>query len=282
MVSLLGSTDYAAARLELSLVPGTNVQAYDADLGAIAAVSGVRGDILYYGAAGWAALGVGTSGHYLQTQGAGADPVWSAAPSAPAEADTLATVTARGASTTTAITLGGASPLVLDGATPGTHATTLAVTDPTGANTITVPDASGTIALTSDIPATPNLENVTEVANATQQFTYAFTIPAEPENDPQHFQIQIASTADFAAPIIDWDSRDSGDGGDGQTGCEYFSGTVWEAWPDDEGVLYGYAGNTAAYTFTSASISRGVAYYVRLRMHDGTSWGDWTGDKRSW
>ena len=38
--------------------------------------SSTRGTILYRGAAGWAALGPGTSGHFLQTAGAGADPLW--------------------------------------------------------------------------------------------------------------------------------------------------------------------------------------------------------------
>lgn len=42
----------------------------------------------------------------------------------------------------------GATPLVFDGATAGTNMTTLTVTDPTGANAITLPNASGTIVLT--------------------------------------------------------------------------------------------------------------------------------------
>ena len=36
-----------------------------------------RGDVLYYGASGNARLGAGTSGFFLKTQGAGADPIWS-------------------------------------------------------------------------------------------------------------------------------------------------------------------------------------------------------------
>jgi hypothetical protein len=41
--------------------------------------SAAQGDILYRGAAGWARLAAGTSGHYLQTQGAAANPQWAAA-----------------------------------------------------------------------------------------------------------------------------------------------------------------------------------------------------------
>lgn len=41
--------------------------------------SAAQGDILYRGASGWARLGAGTSGHFLKTQGAGANPTWDAA-----------------------------------------------------------------------------------------------------------------------------------------------------------------------------------------------------------
>jgi hypothetical protein len=38
-----------------------------------------RGDIAYRGASGWAVLAPGTNGFFLETQGAGADPIWAAA-----------------------------------------------------------------------------------------------------------------------------------------------------------------------------------------------------------
>jgi hypothetical protein len=40
--------------------------------------SAAQGDVLYRGAATWTRLGAGTSGHFLQTQGAGANPQWAA------------------------------------------------------------------------------------------------------------------------------------------------------------------------------------------------------------
>jgi hypothetical protein len=40
--------------------------------------SAAQGDILYRGASAWTRLGAGTSGHFLQTQGAGASPQWAA------------------------------------------------------------------------------------------------------------------------------------------------------------------------------------------------------------
>ena len=42
----------------------------------VGAITEARGQVLYYGAANWGALNPGTSGKYLKTQGAGADPVW--------------------------------------------------------------------------------------------------------------------------------------------------------------------------------------------------------------
>jgi hypothetical protein len=42
-------------------------------------ISATRGTVLYRGAAGWAALAPGAAGLFLQTAGAGADPLWAAA-----------------------------------------------------------------------------------------------------------------------------------------------------------------------------------------------------------
>lgn len=41
-------------------------------------ITNVQGSILYRGAAAWAALAPGTSGHFLKTNGAGANPAWAA------------------------------------------------------------------------------------------------------------------------------------------------------------------------------------------------------------
>lgn len=60
-------------------------------------IGSTRGAILYRGAAGWAILAPGTAGFALVSGGAGADPSYAAV----SEADTLETVTGRGASTPT-------------------------------------------------------------------------------------------------------------------------------------------------------------------------------------
>lgn len=48
----------------------------------IAVGSDAQGDVMYYDGTNWVRLGAGTSGHFLKTQGTGANPVWAAGSSA--------------------------------------------------------------------------------------------------------------------------------------------------------------------------------------------------------
>ncbi|NCA94284.1 MAG: hypothetical protein EOM84_03840, partial [Sphingobacteriia bacterium] len=63
-----GTTSILTA-LALNSVNGTN----------IALGSDTQGDIMYYNGTDWVRLAAGTSGYYLQTQGAGANPQWASA-----------------------------------------------------------------------------------------------------------------------------------------------------------------------------------------------------------
>jgi len=74
MVSLLGSANYAAARTNLSLTIGTNVQAWDANLDQVAALTPTKGNILVGDGSSWVSVAIGTDGHLLtadSTQTAG-------------------------------------------------------------------------------------------------------------------------------------------------------------------------------------------------------------------
>jgi hypothetical protein len=77
--SAWASRTAAQARTTLGLVIGTNVQAWDADLDALAGIAGVQGDIIYRNASTWVRLAPGTDGNQLTTHGASANPTWDSA-----------------------------------------------------------------------------------------------------------------------------------------------------------------------------------------------------------
>ena len=78
--SLVAAANYAAMRTALSLVPGTDVQAYSARLADVAGITWNQGDILYFNGSNLIDLGPGTSGQFLKTNGAGANPAWASIP----------------------------------------------------------------------------------------------------------------------------------------------------------------------------------------------------------
>lgn len=57
------------------------------------------------------------------------------------------------------VTVNGATPFVLEGATGNANETSIAIVDPTADNTITLPDATGTVALHADGNASNILSN---------------------------------------------------------------------------------------------------------------------------
>lgn len=71
---------YTGAATKLVRVnPGASAVEFATVSAVLDGLGAVRGDVLYRGAAGWAALAPGTLGNVLTTGGAGADPAWAAA-----------------------------------------------------------------------------------------------------------------------------------------------------------------------------------------------------------
>jgi len=64
-------------KIDLSAI-GTTVQGFHAYLEDIKSMTATQGDIMYFDGTDWIPLIPGTSGHYLETQGSGANPRWSA------------------------------------------------------------------------------------------------------------------------------------------------------------------------------------------------------------
>ena len=56
---------------------------YNTAVGYEALLTNIDGDILYYNGTDYARLGVGSSGQFLKTQGAGANPIWGSVSTAP-------------------------------------------------------------------------------------------------------------------------------------------------------------------------------------------------------
>jgi hypothetical protein len=120
--------------------------------------------------------------------------------------------------------------------------------------------------------------SVSNESDVARWFTIAFPCPVDPDGDAIHFQLVLSTSEVFATPLIDWDTRSTEDGVDGWT---VFTGTTFEDMAAG-GVLAGFQGNGIAYRFQSIYITRDVLYYLRIRAHDGTDWGPWTGKVMTW
>lgn len=66
------------AQIDALAVTGAKIAANTIDGTKIALGSDAQGDIMYYDGTDWARLAAGTSGYFLKTQGAGANPTWAA------------------------------------------------------------------------------------------------------------------------------------------------------------------------------------------------------------
>ena len=127
-----GATTASGARTALGLQIGVDVQAYDAELAALSGLTPTDSNFI-----------VGDGSTFVTESGSTVRNSLGLGTSDSVEFNTLQTAN---------LTIGGPS-LTLEGATNDSFETTLTVTDPTADRTITFPNATGTVALTSDITA---------------------------------------------------------------------------------------------------------------------------------
>ena len=119
------------------------------------------------------ALGTNTSGSYVATITGGTGVTSSAATTG--EGTTHSLSIGQDVATSASVTFAGltlnSGSMVFEGATADAHETTLAVTDPTADRTITLPDATGTVALTADklsaFAATSSAELISVISDET-------------------------------------------------------------------------------------------------------------------
>lgn len=148
----------------LSTVASTTYQPLDADLTALAAISGVQGDVIYHNGTSWVRLGAGISGQYLQTQGAGANVQW-ASTSVSGDIEAVGDVTSGSAFTGA----GGGNTLYFEGATANDFEIALTGADPTSDVTVTIPAETGTIVIgPAGFGTTERLIKTNGVGNLTQ------------------------------------------------------------------------------------------------------------------
>ena len=89
------------------------------------------------------------------------------------------------------MTINGASPLVFEGATADAYETTIAVTDPTADRTITLPNSTGTVALTTDLSSYATLASPTLTGT-----------PAAPTAAADTNTTQVATTAYVQTELV--------------------------------------------------------------------------------
>ena len=127
-----GAITASAARTALGLEIGTDIQGYDAELQALSGLTPTDGNFI-----------VGNGSTFIMESGSTVRDSLGLGTSDSVEFNTIQTAN---------LTIGGPS-LTLEGATNDSFESTLVVTDPTADRTITFQDATGTVALLSDVTA---------------------------------------------------------------------------------------------------------------------------------
>jgi hypothetical protein len=160
-----GSTAWTSLPYFSGDISGSNLN----DLGDVTITSATDGDFLRWNGTAWindaVNLSTDTVGNYMVdlTQGTGVTITHTPGEGSNATIAIGQSVATSATPTFAGLTINGAS-IIIEGATANEFETTLAITDPTEDRTVTFPDATGTVALVSDLTTHANL---TEAHGAT-------------------------------------------------------------------------------------------------------------------
>jgi hypothetical protein len=171
---------------------------------AIAPSGAAQGTIMYMGAAGWTSLTAGTNGHYLQTQGAGANPQWAAVTAGPGGSEGQVQVHIGGVlsgdsgltfdGTTDILTVGGIN---INGTSKGIAFLEGAALTPSANEVVVAPPADVTTAYSIILPAAAGATGVVKasVSGTTATYIHAALVDADIPND---ITVDLATTATTA------------------------------------------------------------------------------------
>jgi len=143
-----------------------------------------------------------------------------------------------------------ASSILFEGATADDYETTIAVTDPTADRTITFPDATGTVALTSDVTTHANLTEAHGATGAVVGTTNTQTLTNKTLTSPKiNEDVAVTATA---------------------TELNLIDGSVAGTVVNSKAVVYGSAGEVNATTLQIAGTSL-TATAIELNYVDGVT-----------
>ena len=171
------------------------------DIGDVTITSAADGDFLRWNGSAWINdainLATDTVGNYIVdlTQGTGVTVTHTPGEGSNATIAIGQSVAAGDSPTFAGLTINGAS-IIFEGATADAHETTLAITDPTADRTITFQDATGTVALTSDITTHANLTEAHGATGAVVGTTNTQTLTNKTLTSPKvNEDVVLTSTA---------------------------------------------------------------------------------------